>query len=150
MATFAPPTVHSWALVSVLCTSPALVARSCPSGENARLVSALPVTWADQAGMTAGPVGCGAAEAKGPAAPETPQAVPAASRPGGAGDTSPNDPGLEARAEAVAEAKGDGEVGGAPQAAAIKHARNVRTTERRVQVNSRLHLCRSALIDGTH
>jgi hypothetical protein len=100
--------------------------------------------------MTTGPVGCGAAEARGPAATEAPQAVPAASRPAGAGDTSPNDPGLEARAEAVAEAKGDGEVSGPPQAAAIKHARNVRTTERRVQVNSQLHPCRSALIDGTH
>ena len=100
--------------------------------------------------MTAGPVGCGAAEGEGPAATEAPQAVPAVSRPGGAGDSSPNDPSLEARAEAVAGAKGDREVGGAPQAAAIKHARNGRTTEGRVQVNSQLHPCRSALIDGTN
>jgi hypothetical protein len=99
--------------------------------------------------MTASPVGCGAAEVEGPAATDAPQAVPAASRPAGAGDTSPNDPGLEAGAEGVAGATGDRAVGGAPQAAAIKHARNVRTTERRVQVNSQLHPCRSALIDGT-
>jgi hypothetical protein len=100
--------------------------------------------------MTAGPFGCGAAEGEGPAATEAPQALPAASRPGGVGDTNPNDPGLEATAEAVAGAKSDREGGGAPQAAAIKHARNGRTTERRVQVNSQLHPCRSALIDGTH